>query len=150
MMQRKTTNPHARLVALAADLRAGTLDAEDREQLAEVIVRVALGEDATAALGLKRRPGQRLWSTTEALAERDRLLREAVVKFFPGLSTSAQARELHAQMLRYHSSGWQYERSAAECPSRHTGRLCELLWLALRQVDRMLSERTLRSTLSGS
>ena len=38
--------------------RMGTLDAKHRYQLAEMMERIARGEDASAALGLKRRPGR--------------------------------------------------------------------------------------------
>ncbi len=91
--------PHARLVAIASDLRIGALNRETREQLAESLERIAAGEDAAAVLGVKRAPGQRTLQTYAALAERDRLLREAAERFLGGLSVAAQADCLHKAIV---------------------------------------------------
>ena len=103
-------NPHVRLSVIAADLRVGALDPETREQLAESLERIAAGEDAATALGVKRAPGQRKWQTCAALAERDRLLREAAKRFLGGLSVAAQAERLHKALSRYCASAWRRER----------------------------------------
>ena len=91
--------PHARLAAAAASLRNGTLGPQDRDLLATMIERIAAGEDAATALGVKRAPGQRKWQTCAALAERDRLLREAAKRFLGGLSVAAQAERLHKAII---------------------------------------------------
>ena len=91
--------PHARLAAIAASLRIGALDPETREQLAESLERIAAGEDAAVVLGVKRSPGQRTLQTCAALAERDRLLREAAERFLGGLSVAAQADCLHKAIV---------------------------------------------------
>ena len=96
----------------------GALDRETREQLAESLERIAAGEDAATALGVKRAPGQRKWQTCAALAERDRLLREAAERFLGGLSVAAQAECLHKALSRYCASAWQRERVCEQCPDR--------------------------------
>ena len=76
-------NPHARLAATAANLRSETLDPEAREELAECLERIAAGEDAATALGVKRSPGQRPLQSYAALAERDRLIGNRACTFLP-------------------------------------------------------------------
>lgn len=129
--------PRAQLAALAACLRDG--DLAERTRLAETLERAAID-----IVG----PGRRFWATVESLNRRDVLLRRAATKFFAGYSMAGQARQLHTELSRYHSTGWQRERSLDACPPRHRGRLGELLWAALRQNDRPLSERALRRLLS--
>ena len=143
-------NPHVRLSAIAADLRVGALDPETREQLAESLERIAAGEDAATALGVKRAPGQRTLQTCAALAERDRLLREAAKRFLGGLSVAAQADRLHKELSRYCASAWQRERVCEQCPDRHLGTLHECLWTVLKLHDRVLSARSLRLILATS
>ena len=94
-----SVNPHARLAATAANLRSETLDPEAREELAECLERIAAGEDAAVVLGVKRTPGQRTLRTCAALAERDRLLRDAAARYLGGLSVVAQADCLHKELL---------------------------------------------------
>ena len=148
--RRASIDPYARLAAAAANLRNGALDPETREQLAESLERIAAGEDAAAALGVKRAPGQRTLQTSTALAERDRLLREAAERFLGGLSVAAQAECLHKQLSRYCASAWQRERVCEQCPDRHSGTLHECLWAALKLHDRVLSTRSLRQILAAS
>ena len=143
-------NPHLRLSAIAADLRAGALDAEAREQLAESLERIASGEDAATALGIKCSPGQRAWRTRTALSERDRILRNAAARFFKGLSVAAQADRLHKELSRYYASAWQREQICAQCPDRHLGTIHKFLWRALKMHDRVLSARSLRLILATS
>src|SRR5262245_30344412 len=120
-------NSHARLAVIAANLRAGTIDSESRKDLATTLERIASGEEATAVLHLKPRPGQRLWTTVAALAERDRWLRLAAARLAPDAPKAEQARALHAALLRYSSTAWQRERVLEECPPRHAGSLYALL-----------------------
>jgi hypothetical protein len=147
---RAEINPYARLAAAAANLRTGTLDPKTREQLAESLERIASGEDAATALGVKRTPGQRTVQTCSALAERDRLLREAAERFQGGLSVAAQAECLRKELLRYHASAWQRERVREQCPDRHLGNLNEYLWRVLKSRDYVLSARALRLILAAS
>jgi hypothetical protein len=149
-LQRKATNPHARLATLAAGLRTGTLGPEDRELLADAIEQVARGADAAAVLGLKRRPGQRMWATYATLAERDGLLRDAAACFLGGCSVAEQARRLHTELLRYHASAWLRERTLDQCPTRHVGNMHEFLWRALKVHDHVPAARSLRLILAKS
>jgi hypothetical protein len=142
-------NPHARLAAMADSLRAGTLGSEDREQFADTIDRIANGEDAAAALGLKRSPGQRKWRTCAALAERDRLLRDAAARYVD-LSVTEQAMLLHRELSRYHATAWQRERTYEDCPDPHLGTIHEFLWRALKVHDHVLAARSLRLVLARS
>ncbi len=142
--------PHARLAAAAVSLRNGTLGPQDRDLLATMIERIAAGEDAAAALGVKRAPGQRTLRTCAALAERDRLLREAAKRFYGGLPVAAQAQHLHVQLTRYSAIAWVRERACEACPDRHRGTIHELLWRVLRLHDRVLSARSLRLILATS
>jgi hypothetical protein len=112
--------------------------------------RIARGEEASAALGLKPGPGQQMWHTMEALAERDRLLCEAAAQFVLGLSMAEQARRLHIELLRYQESAWPRERSADQCPDRHIGGLYELLWRILKLHDRVPAARSIRMILAMS
>ena len=143
-------NPHVRLSAIAAELRVGALDSEAREQLAESLERIASGEDAATALGVKRAPGQRSWGTRIALDQRDRLLRGAAECFLGGMSVAAQAECLHKTLSRYCASAWQRERVCEQCPGRHRGTIHELLWRVLKLHDRVLSVRSLRLILATS
>jgi hypothetical protein len=142
-------SPHARLAAMAASLRTGALGAEDREQLAGMIERIANGADAANALGLKRSPGQCTWHTCVALAERDRLLRVAATRF-AGLSMAEQAMALHRELSRYHATAWRRERVYDRCPDRHLGTLHEFLWRVLKTHDHVLAARSLRLVLAKS
>ena len=142
--------PHARLAAVAASLRDGTLGQQDRDLLATMIERIAAGEDAATALGVKRAPGQRKWHTCAALAERDRLLREAAKRFYGGLPVAGQAQNLYVQLMRYSASAWVRERACEACPDRHRGTIHELLWRVLKLHDRVLSARSLRLILATS
>ncbi len=143
-------NPRSRLAAMAAGLRAGTLEPEDRDCLAEAIERVAAGEDAAAAFGIKRGPGQRAWHTCEALAQRDMLLRHAASCFLGGLSVTEQALRLHVELSRYRASAWARERVNDECPERHRGTIYENLWQVLKLRDAVLGPRSLRLILATS
>ncbi len=143
-------DPHARLAAAAASLRNGTLGPEGRDLLAAMIERIAGGEDAAAALGVKRAPGQRTLQTCKALAERDRLLRDAAERFLGGLSVAELAHRLHKELLRYSASAWQRERVCEQCPDRHLGTIYEFLWRALKLHDRVLSARSLRLILAAN
>jgi hypothetical protein len=143
-------SPLARLAILAARLRMGILDPQTREQLAESLERIADGEDAAAALGVKRGPGQRTLQTCAALAERDRLLRHAAERFLGGLSVAAQAEFLHKELLRYSASAWQRERTFEGCPDRRRGTIYECLWRVLKLHDRVLSARSLRQILAAN
>jgi hypothetical protein len=115
-----------------------------------MIERAASGEDAAAALGLKRKPGQRNWRTCEELAERNRLLRSAAERFLGELSVAEQAEVLHRQLCRYRASAWTRERTCERCPDRHLGTLHELLWRVLKLHDHILAARSLRLILAMS
>jgi hypothetical protein len=144
-------HPVERLRRLAAAIRTGRApDHDDREWLADAIDQVLAGEPADAAFGLKARPGQRSWRTCAALAERDRLFREAAARFLGGLSLSEQAHRLSVELSRYHATAWQRERTSDLCPDRHLGTIRELLWRALKANDRVLGDRTLRLVLATS
>lgn len=142
-------NANVRLAAVVSSLRTGTLSPEDREQLADMLDRIANGADAAAALGLKRSPGQRTWRTCAVLAERDRLLRVAAARL-AGLSITEQAMALHTELSRYHATAWQRERTYECCPERHAGKITELLWNILKVHDHLLAARSIRLVLAKS
>ena len=85
-------------------------------------------------------------------AERDALLRAAADRFFPNESRARQAHKLAVAIVRYREDGgWRRgERAVAECPARLTGTLQEVLWQALKLVDRAPGVRHLERILAGS
>lgn len=88
-------------------------------------------------------PGQRTPATIAALAARDAALREAAVRFGLG------ARALANRLARYEATAWPNDRTATECPARHTGKLEELFWRALKAVPRSIGERQMRDVVGS-
>jgi hypothetical protein len=147
----RTTRPAERLRRIAAAIGAGrALDRDDEFWLATVLDHILTGEAPDVALGLKAGPGQRTWQTRAALAERDRLFREAAARFLGGSSLAEQAHRLSIELSHYHATAWERERAYDRCPDRHLGRLGEFLWHALKRHDRPLSARSLRLVLAAS
>ena len=100
------------------------------------------------ALGLHWPRGGIPWWMEEAMRLRDAALRELARRFYPELSISAQAREIHRLALRYASSAWLRERNAEAPPAAHEGTPLEWLWAAFKAGAAMpIGERQLRHVL---
>ena len=145
-------SPVAALRSLAKHLHSGApLPDADREFLAEGIGRFLTGEEELdCALGLKAEPGQRSARTRAAIAERDRLVAEAAVEFFPDQPPAAQARGLHQRWSRYAVSGWRRERALSAPPPMRRGKIEERLWQVMKVRDLVLTERSVRAILAAS
>jgi hypothetical protein len=144
-------HPSARLRRISTAVHSGLApDSNDMHWMASALDRILNGEPADAALGIKRRSGQRSFNTITALDQRDRLFREAAKRFLGGMSINAQAHRLHEQLSRYQSSAWTRERVCEACPDRHQRTIYEFLWRALKSHDHVLSARSLRDVLAKS
>ena len=93
--------------------------------------------------------GRRTEETLSRIAERDRLLRAAADRFYPGTSQREAARRLHQAISRYSCCAWQRERADLACPPRHAGKLTALLWQLLKVRDAIPSEPTVRRALGS-
>ena len=102
------------------------------------------------AFGLKPRAGERSWRTAAAIAERDRLIRQTAIKFWPAHKHAQQARLLAGALRHYGGTAWSREKLAEECPTRHRGQIYEACWFILRARDYSVSERQIRSILAAS
>jgi hypothetical protein len=94
------------------------------------------------------RRGHRLPETLAALARRDRLICEAVERFFPDLHNHEAAWRLHQALERYAGCAWPRERAAPGMPLRRVGKLTGLCWHILDAVEYVPSARTIRFILS--
>lgn len=143
----------ARLHRVAEALRASAVvPTTDAAPIAEGLSRWLSGEvpDLATALGVRGAPGQRAPRTAAAMAERDRLVREAAATFFPGQTTTAQAAGIASKIRRYETAGWLRERGEQRCPSRHVGKIEASLWEIMRATGGGLGERRIRYVLSAS
>lgn len=144
-----TTASLARLDRVARHLT--THDDPDVQWLGDRLTALLASEYTSAdeALGLTA-GGRGLLKplTAAAFAERDRVLREAAKRFFPGQAPAAQARELHRALLRYSTTGWRRERTLSAPPIERVGAIEELLHRALRCRDHVVGERTIRAILA--
>src|SRR5436190_1876545 len=101
-------------------------------------MRVVRAADLTHAAPIDGR-GHRLPATLDALARRDRLLREAAHRFFSNVSDREAARQLHTALARYRGGRWRRDRSVPSCPAQHQGKLTAVLWAILRARDHVPS-----------
>ena len=92
-------------------------------------------------------PGRRSPATLRAIAERDRLLREAASGFCAGMSELAAAVKLSAALKQYSTSGWRRDAAEQTCPPRHAGSLREMCWRILKVRDASVSSETVRRAL---
>jgi hypothetical protein len=79
--------------------------------------------------------------------ERNALLIEAA-RFYPGVSDREIARRLRRALAIYRAGRWQRDRSEATCPPQHRGKLVQVMWLVLKTIDHVPSERTVTSQLA--
>ena len=100
------------------------------------------------AVPLERGPGERTPQTLLLIDERDELVRAAARFFGAGLSDRELARRLRHVLSVYREGRWRRDRSEPTCPTRHRGRLDEVLWMILKTRDAVPSERLLRLVLS--
>ena len=101
--------------------------------------------DVTGATPVDLR-GRRTRQFELPISERNKLLVEASA-FFPGCSDREVARRLRTALSNYRGGRWQRDRSEATCPLQHQGKLVRVLWMILRTVEHVPSERTIRLVL---
>ena len=100
------------------------------------------------AFGLRFPRGGIPWWIEEAIRQRDAALRELARHFYSGLSTAAQAREIHRLAVRFAASAWLRQRDAESAPAVYAGTPFQFLWSAFKSGAVMpLSERQLRHVL---
>ena len=81
------------------------------------------------------------------ISERNALIRDAA-RFYPGCTDRETARQLLIALARYRNSRWQRDRICEVCPAEHRGKLVQVLWLLLRTLDAIPSDRTVRAALA--
>jgi hypothetical protein len=133
------------LASIAANLRDGAIDAGEAAWLSDALSKIADGEPADIALGLRQQRAEMLAATKA----RDCILRDAA-KTMPGLPLTEAANRIHNAMLRYRESAWRRERLLDECPTRYRGTLREMAWQALRLGDAVPSTRSIRRVLASA
>jgi hypothetical protein len=99
------------LASIAANLRDGAIDAGEAAWLSDALSKIADGEPADIALGLRQQRAEMLAATKA----RDCILRDAA-KTMPGLPLTEAANRIHNAMLRYRESAWRRERQLDACP----------------------------------
>jgi len=133
------------LASIAANLRDGAIDAGEAAWLSDALSRIADGEPADIALGLRRQRAEML----AAKKTRDCILRDAA-KTMPRLPLTEAAKRIHRAMLRYRQTAWRRERQLDACPARYRGTLREAAWQALRLWDAVPSARSIRRVLAST
>lgn len=63
--------------------------------------------------------------------------------------TTLTPREISIALTRYHGSAWRFDRRAQVLPESLRNRPGKWLWYALKFVDRILAERTIRQKISN-
>ncbi len=126
---------------VAAAVSAGALQREAALALAGVGFR---GEPIDHALGRRAGRGRRSAETVVRQAERDAAIREAATY---ASRVRNQAGEIRRKLLRYRTSGWLLDRELKVCPTHREGAMDGALWRALRAVDAVPSESTIRRVL---
>jgi hypothetical protein len=137
----------ADLIALAEHV--SRLDEPWAGPMSARLDRLLAGHDPAEALGLKPKRGQRRWHTVTRIDQRDEMLRQAAMRFFPGMAPSRQAEEIARALKRYAASSWRYDQLKADCPHPNDT-LKAMLWLVLRHVDNALSARRVRKILRST
>lgn len=100
-----------------------------------------------SALGLKPAAGQRSWRTSAALVERDRLLCEVAITFFPEKSIREMAEAIAAGLERFRSGAeWPRYKMRETCP--YPQGLKANFWRILKILDRTLSAARVRAVLA--
>ena len=119
----------------------------------EEILRPIAGATAVSASGQCTPCRSGLIGRTRAvellISERNALIRDAA-KFYPGCGDREVARQLLIALARYRNGRWLRDRSEATCPAQHRGKLVQVLWLILRTIDAIPSDRTARAALAQS
>jgi hypothetical protein len=83
------------------------------------------------------------------ISERNALIRDAA-RFYPGCTDRETARQMLIALARYRNGRWLRDRIEATCPAQHRGKLVQVLWLILRTIDAIPSDRTVRAALAQS
>ncbi len=86
------------------------------------------------------------WWREQANHKRDVALRELAGRYFAGLSTTAQARQVRLLAIRYGASAWRFDRDRREMPAHYAQSAHEWLWRAFSSGAPMpIGERQLRT-----
>jgi hypothetical protein len=83
------------------------------------------------------------------ISERNALIRDAA-RFYPGCTDRETARQMLIALARYRNGRWLRDRIEATCPPQHRGKLLQVLWLILKTIDAVPSDRTVRAALAQS
>lgn len=92
--------------------------------------------------------GKRSNETLLRIDERGHFFREAARRCCVGMRNRPAAAFLRTKLARYREGAWRRDRVEALCPARHRGTVTEMLWCVLKVSGRLVSERTIRRTLS--
>lgn len=95
------------------------------------------------AFGLQCGPGERPWWHSEALEQRDEILRRLAAAHFPTLGTRPAAAAISRALARYEGGRWRRDKDFMAPPEGVAGELFRLLKLGVP-----LSEGTIRRALS--
>jgi hypothetical protein len=102
------------------------------------------------AFGLRFAQGGLPWWREEANRVRDAALRDIAGTYMPGLSKSAQAKEIARLALRYATTAWRFDRGGGDMPAHYRNTIKQPLWRAFRSGATMpLGERQLRNILAS-
>ena len=83
------------------------------------------------------------------ISERNALIRDAA-RFYPGCRDREVARQLLISLARYRNGRWRRDGIREVCPPQHKGKLLQVLWLILKTIDAIPSDRTVRAALAQS
>jgi hypothetical protein len=81
--------------------------------------------------------------------ERNALIRDAA-RFYSGCTDRETARQLLIALARYRNGRWRRDSAEATCPVKLKGKLEQTLWLILKTLDAIPSDRTVRAALAQS
>jgi hypothetical protein len=141
-----TTAVRQYLRFVAADLRDGAvLDVDDARRIAEAFDKIAEGQSADIAFGLRLKPGQH--RSQEEVYARDDLFRTTARTFWPNANVTEQARQLCRALKHYRNGRWDRDRAAAACPYP-SSTLTAHLWRLLRHRDLAIGERQMARILT--
>lgn len=139
-------HPINRLRRIAARLAECGDDEADwfSQSLAEYESGARLGLRLDEALGMSIGRGRTAWFETEANAQRDRIIREMAIRFFP----NSTAREIAAAFRRYEGGEFRRHRGFKNPPPNADLKRRSMFRLLKSCIHGAPSERTVRRALS--
>ncbi len=105
--------------------------------------------ELTQAAPIEARGHGRTRAVELLISERNTLIRDAA-RFYPGCRDREVARQLLIALARFRNGRWLRDRSKMTCPPQHRGKLVQVLWLILKTIDAIPSDRTVRAALAQS